>query len=99
MSENDFFRYNLMVECFTSPPGEYFAPEWQMVVDMINRYLAVVNSSINFIIYCVAGKQFRSVLSSMLKIRRGTSLSMMAEVNTSLAGQGALAHLLQHSNY
>ena len=97
--KNDFSRYNLMVECFTSPPGEYFAPEWQMVVDMINRYLAVVNSSINFIIYCVAGKQFRSVLSSMLKIRRGTSLSMMAEVNTSLAAQGALAATFKLLNF
>ena len=90
-----------MVECFSSPAGEYFAPEWQMVVDMINRYLAVVNminminminrylavvnSSVNFIIYCVAGKQFRSVLSSMLHLRTGTSLSLMAEVSISMA--------------
>ena len=74
-----------MVECFSSPAGEYFAPEWQMLVDLINRYLAVVNSSVNFIIYCVAGKQFRSVLSSMLHLRTGTSLSLMAEVSISMA--------------
>jgi hypothetical protein len=49
-----------MVECFNSPAASFYGPEWQLVVDMFARYLAVINSSINFIIYFVAGKQFRN---------------------------------------
>ena len=70
------FRYNLIVDCFNSPTGMYFGPEWQHLVDMIARYLAVLNSSINFIIYCVAGKQFRSVLGGMLSINYGQVLNI-----------------------
>ena len=39
-------------------------PEWQFVMDHAARYLVLLNSSINFIIYCLAGNQFRSVLLS-----------------------------------
>ena len=35
-----------------------------MVMDQVARYLVVLNSSINFLIYCLAGNQFRSVLLS-----------------------------------
>ena len=69
-----------MVECFKSPAGEYFVPEWQMVLDMITRYLAVINSSSNFIIYCVAGKQFRKVLAILLHLRTEQSIHSLAEV-------------------
>jgi hypothetical protein len=58
-----------MVECFNSPEASYYGPEWQLVVDMFARYLAVLNSSINVIIYCVAGKQFRNVLSNLLHLK------------------------------
>ena len=58
-----------MVECFNSPAASYYGPEWQLVVDMFARYLAVVNSSINFIIYCLAGSQFRhNLLDMVMKI-------------------------------
>ena len=63
------FRYSLMVDCFNSPTGQYFGPQWQLLVDMVARYLAVLNSSINFIIYCVAGKQFRTILAEIFHIR------------------------------
>jgi hypothetical protein len=61
-----------MVECFNSPAASYYGPEWQLVVDMFARYLAVVNSSINFIIYCVAGKQFRNVLLTLFHLKTET---------------------------
>ena len=73
-------RYNLMVKCFNAPAGSYFGPEWQLVVDIITRYLAVINSSINFIIYCVAGKQFRRVLAILLHLRSGQSVHNLAAV-------------------
>ena len=74
-------RYNLIVKCFNSPTGSYFGPEWQLVVDMLTRYLAVINSSINFVIYCVAGKQFRRVLAILLHLRSGRSVHNLAAVN------------------
>ena len=58
-----------MVECFNSPTGQYLGPEWQNLVDMMTRYLAVLNSSINFIIYCVADKKFRSILSNFCNFK------------------------------
>ena len=58
-----------MVACFNTSAGRYSGPEWQLLVDMLARYLAVLNSFINFIIYCVAGKQFRSILAGILHIK------------------------------
>ena len=60
-----------MVDCFNSPAGTYNGPEWQIVVDVLARYMAVINSSINFIIYCIAGKQFRGVLVTLLHLKSG----------------------------
>ena len=56
-------RYRLVVHCVLSSPS-YMVPEWQFVMDHAARYLVLLNSSINFIIYCLAGNQFRSVLLS-----------------------------------
>ena len=53
----------MVVHCVLSSPS-YTVPEWQMVMDQVARYLVVLNSSINFLIYCLAGNQFRSVLLS-----------------------------------
>ena len=69
-----------MVDCFNSPDSSYYGPEWQLVVDILARYIAVINSSINFIIYCVAGKQFRSVLAIKLHLKSETSSINLAEV-------------------
>ena len=69
-----------MVKCFDSPFGSYFVPELQLVVDMITRYLAVINSSTNFTIYCVAGKQFRRVLAILVHPRSWRSVHNLAEV-------------------
>ena len=71
------FRYSLMVACFNTPAGRYVGPEWQLLVDMLARYLAVLNSSINFIIYCVAGKQFRSILAGILHLMFGQVLTLL----------------------
>ena len=73
-------RYGLMVNCFDSPFGSYFVPESQLVVDMVMRYLAVINSSSNFIIYCMAGKQFRRVLATLLHLRSRPSEHNVAAV-------------------
>ena len=68
-----------MVKCFDSPFISYFVPELQLVVDMITRYLAVINSSINFIIYCLAGSQFRHKLLDIVKKISGKQIGLGLE--------------------
>ena len=80
-----FLRYNLMVDCFNSPAATYNGPEWQVVMDVLARYLAVINSSINFIIYCVAGKQFRYVLLNLLHLRSERNNSAEVSISVSSA--------------
>ena len=58
-----------MIDCFNSPVGKYFGPEWQHLWDIMARYLAVLNSSINFIVYCVADKKFRCILGNFFQFR------------------------------
>ena len=72
-----------MVNCFNAPVASYNGPEWQVVVDVFARYMAVINSSINFIIYCVAGKQFRGVLVTLLHLK--SDRNNIAEVSISEA--------------
>ncbi|XP_023333939.1 FMRFamide receptor, partial [Eurytemora carolleeae] len=54
---------------------KYYTPTWQWCADSVARYLAVVNSSINFLIYCLAGSQFRSELKKTLGMCRGSQSS------------------------
>ena len=55
-----------MRACFESEAGIYKYPEWQLNMDIVSRFLMVINSSINIIIYCWSGKQFKAVLLSIL---------------------------------
>ena len=58
-------RYNVMKECFESI-ASYQSPQWQLIMDIISRYLMIINSSINIIIYCWGGKTFKSVLLAVV---------------------------------
>ena len=84
-----------MVECFNSPAASYYGPEWQLVVDMLARYLAVLNSSINFIIYCVVGKQFRCVLVTLFHLKTETTIQHLAEARLN----NIFCKLTQSSSY
>ena len=55
-----------MRACFESEAGIYNYPEWQLNMDIVSRFLMVINSSINIVIYCWSGKQFKAVLVSIL---------------------------------
>ena len=39
-------------------------------MDFAARYLAILNSSINFFIYCLVGTQFRSTLLDILRVKK-----------------------------
>ena len=55
-----------MRACFESEAGIYNYPEWQLNMDIVSRFLMVINSSINIVIYCWSGKQFKAVLVSIV---------------------------------
>ena len=44
--------------------NSYHLSSGQWVADYIIRYLMVLNSSVNFIIYCFYGSKFRQVLKN-----------------------------------
>lgn len=67
-------RFRMILKCFSSI-GHYVAPSWQLQLDLIARYMAVLNSSVNFLIYCVAGRQFRTGLRQMLHLNSPPSLN------------------------
>ena len=58
-----------MLGCFESPAGRYLGPAWQILVDVLSRYLAVLNSSINFVLYCLMGRHFRRELRTICSVK------------------------------
>ena len=55
-----------ILECYRRT-CKYFISSGRWVADIITRYLVLFNSSVNFIIYCFAGTNFRKVLCEMLR--------------------------------
>lgn len=45
---------------------KYMSPQWQLLMDLVARYLAVLNSSVNFCLYCMMNRQFRTELYEIL---------------------------------
>ena len=65
----------------------YFAPTTQWLVDFIARYLAILNSSINFFIYCLVGTQFRTTLFQMFGLKNKLDVPEI-NVETPSTGEG-----------
>ena len=51
-----------IIECEKSNIGRY-PPAWIMCTISVSHLLLMANSSVNFLVYCVAGKRFRSTLA------------------------------------
>ena len=51
------------------------------LLDFTARFLVILNSSVNFIIYCVAGSQFRHKLMAILNIPSQSATMLFAKMN------------------
>ena len=49
---------------------EYNVSKQSYILDFFARFLVIVNSSVNFLIYCVVGSEFRRKLYMKLNLRR-----------------------------
>ena len=61
---------------------DYHVSKQTYILDFLARFLVILNSSVNFLIYCLVGSEFRSKLSSSLGLsnmnrrrRRGSAKS------------------------
>ena len=70
-----------IVECYESSCYYYLSPKrWAM--DIIIRYLVMLNSSINFIIYCFVGSNFRNTLKQIFLRVESSIPTRSLEVST-----------------
>jgi len=53
--------------CITLGLNPYY-PKWMHTVTYLNHFMLVLNSSVNFIIYCLVGGKFRSMLFQSLPL-------------------------------
>ena len=61
-----YCRVSRIINCFEEK-GIYHIATWHINADFVARLCAIINSSVNFIVYCYAGKQFRSCLFHTLR--------------------------------
>ena len=55
-----------IIECEKQKVGRY-PPAWILCTISVSHLLLMVNSSVNFVVYCVAGKRFRSILAKKIR--------------------------------
>ena len=63
---NSFVRISSRVS-FCIQSGLHPIPAFWFCVDDLSHVLILLNSSLNFYIYCVVGKKFRTELSSFIR--------------------------------
>ena len=51
---------------------DYHVSKETYILDFLARFLVILNSSVNFLIYCLVGSEFKSKLFSILKIRKSS---------------------------
>ena len=59
-------KLNTVEFCYESG-RDYNISRETYIIDYIARFLTVVNSSFNFVIYCLVGSQFRSELENLFR--------------------------------
>jgi hypothetical protein len=61
----DFYVLDEIIDCEKRGVGR-MPPAWIMCSISVSHFLLMVNSSVNFLVYCVAGSKFRTILSQHL---------------------------------
>ena len=72
-------------QCFEQGQN-YKVSKYIYILDSLARFLVIVNSSVNFIIYCLVGQEFRSQLCRKLGLPQTCSGIRSARQNISDAG-------------
>ena len=54
---------------------DYNMPKQTYIFDFFARFLVIINSSVNFLIYCVVGSEFRRQLCTKFSIGRETQIA------------------------
>ena len=69
---------NTVKKCYEHSQ-DYELPKQTYILDFIARFLVILNSSVNFLIYCLAGSEFRSKLVIWIGWRRTERMSRSRE--------------------
>ena len=69
---------NIVKKCYEHGQN-YEVPKQTYILDFIARFLVILNSSVNFLIYCLAGSEFRSKLFIWIGWRKMERMSRRGE--------------------
>ena len=61
----DFSVADEIISCEMKGVGRWPAP-WFICLTYVNQLMIMINSSVNFLVYCVAGSKFRTILYQQL---------------------------------
>ena len=71
-------KLNSVKKCYEHTQN-YEVPKQTYILDFIERFLVTLNSSVNFLIYCLTGSEFRSKLVIWMGWRRMERMSSSRE--------------------
>ena len=80
MGAYEVSQMHLVLHC-TRYNSEWHPRMWYYRLDNISRFLMVLNSSINFLIYCIKNSQFKVPCKILQKIQYLVSKHAMSSVN------------------
>jgi hypothetical protein len=69
--------------CKTMFAKHYYQPAWVIILSCVEKFTLILNSSINFVYYCLAGKAFRQQMCKVVFSRMGRICLWVSEVLTS----------------
>ena len=57
---------------------DYYKEKQTYILDFLARFFVVINCSVNFVIYCLVGSQFRTELSTMVDKHCGSGRKVLS---------------------